>query len=63
MFYGTIKMNIALGDSSVTEEMVHNAAIAAKADTFIMKLPDKYDTQVRDHACFRLFVCLGFRLF
>ena len=44
MFYGTVKENIALGNSESTEDEIINAAIEAGAHDFISNLPDEYDT-------------------
>ncbi|MGD1834805.1 MAG: ABC transporter ATP-binding protein [Nitrososphaeraceae archaeon] len=44
LFASTIKENIAYGGIDVTEQDVKDAAILAKADEFIMSLPNGYDT-------------------
>ena len=46
LFDGTIRENIAFGDPSLTVEKVEAASRAAHAHTFVMDLPDKYDTEV-----------------
>jgi ATP-binding cassette subfamily B multidrug efflux pump len=46
LFYGTIKDNIRMYNQSLTDEQVKNAACFVQADSFIEKLPDKYDHQV-----------------
>ncbi|GAA0736767.1 ABC transporter ATP-binding protein [Clostridium oceanicum] len=46
IFGGTIKDNIAYGDSNATEEEVIEAAKKANAHEFIMGLEDGYDTYV-----------------
>ncbi|WP_026460818.1 ABC transporter ATP-binding protein [Schaalia suimastitidis] len=43
---GTIRDNIAIGDSNATQEDIENAARAANAHHFITELPDGYDTVV-----------------
>jgi ATP-binding cassette subfamily B protein len=44
LFNGTIRDNIAYGRDVVTEEEVHQAAVAAHADHFIRTLPEGYNT-------------------
>ncbi len=46
LFYGTIKDNIRMYNQSLTDEQVKSAARFVQADSFIEKLPDKYDHQV-----------------
>jgi ATP-binding cassette subfamily B (MDR/TAP) protein 1 len=48
LFATTIRKNItyAVGDDNVTDEQVYEAARAANAHDFIMKLPDKYSTLI-----------------
>ncbi|BDG42850.1 ABC transporter ATP-binding protein [Saccharococcus caldoxylosilyticus] len=46
LFYGTIKDNIRMYNHSLTDEQIVKAARYVQADTFIEKLPDKYDHQV-----------------
>jgi ATP-binding cassette, subfamily B, multidrug efflux pump len=48
LFTGTIGENISLGDSSVSPESVRNAAVRVQADRFIARLPDGYDSVVRE---------------
>jgi ATP-binding cassette subfamily B protein len=48
LFTGTIGENISLGDSSVSAESVRNAAVRVQADRFISRLPDGYDSVVRE---------------
>jgi ATP-binding cassette subfamily B protein len=50
MFNGTIRDNIAYGRSSVTDEEIHQAAVAAHADHFIRTLPDGYNTVLNEEA-------------
>jgi ABC-type multidrug transport system fused ATPase/permease subunit len=44
LFSTTIGENIRYGRLDATEEEIHEAAKAANAHDFIMRLPDKYDT-------------------
>jgi ABC-type multidrug transport system fused ATPase/permease subunit len=46
LFHGTIRDNISYGRPKAPFEEVVNAARAANAHDFIMKLPDAYDTHV-----------------
>ncbi|WEA53171.1 ABC transporter ATP-binding protein [Weissella paramesenteroides] len=46
MFYGTIKSNIRLFNEQITDEQIEEAAKFVSADTFIDKLPAKYDEKV-----------------
>ncbi|HEY3963503.1 MAG TPA: ABC transporter ATP-binding protein [Planctomycetaceae bacterium] len=46
LFYGTIAENIAYGKPNATYEEVINAARAARAHEFILRLPDGYDSIV-----------------
>ncbi len=46
LFTGTIAENIRWGKQSATDEEVEMAAKTAQAEEFILKLPDKYNTQV-----------------
>lgn len=46
MFYGTIKSNIRLFNEQITDEQIKQAAKFVSADTFINKLPAKYDEKV-----------------
>ena len=46
LFSGTIRENIAFGRPDATEEEVVEAARAVRADEFIQRLADGYDTQV-----------------
>ncbi len=48
LFHDTIRANIAYGVEDTTLEQVREAALAANADEFIMKLPDGYDTVIGD---------------
>lgn len=44
LFSGTVAENIAYARPGATKEEIIEAAVAANAHTFIMKLPDGYDT-------------------
>lgn len=46
LFNDTVRNNIAYGDIQRTEEDIINAAKAANAHDFIMKLPKQYDTNI-----------------
>lgn len=50
LFNGTIFDNIAYGAKSATTEDVKKAAIAARADNFILTLPKGYDTEINEDA-------------
>ncbi|MCR5456552.1 MAG: ABC transporter ATP-binding protein/permease [Clostridiales bacterium] len=47
---GTIADNIRFGNNEATEEDVINAAKAACADSFIQRLPDKYNTVISNES-------------
>ena len=49
LFGGTIFENIAYGKENVTREEVENAAKSAKIHSYIMRLPDGYDTVLSDN--------------
>ncbi|AEH48454.1 ABC transporter ATP-binding protein [Parageobacillus thermoglucosidasius] len=46
LFYGTISDNIRMYNPSLTDEQVKNAARFVQADSFIEKLPNKYEHKV-----------------
>ncbi|RAK23493.1 ATP-binding cassette subfamily B protein [Anoxybacillus vitaminiphilus] len=46
LFYGTIKDNIKMYNDNLTDDDVIEAAKFVQADSFIEKLPEKYDAQV-----------------
>jgi ATP-binding cassette subfamily B multidrug efflux pump len=50
LFNGTIRDNIAYGRSTVTDEEVRQAAVAAHADHFIRTLPEGYATVLNEEA-------------
>src|ERR1019366_7289427 len=43
-----IAQNISLGDPDITPEIVREAAIRVQADRFIQRLPEGYDSEVRE---------------
>ncbi|MFP4440143.1 MAG: ABC transporter ATP-binding protein [Chloroflexaceae bacterium] len=47
-FSGTIAGNIRLNDTTITDEQIRQAAATANAATFIERLPDGYDHEVRE---------------
>lgn len=48
LFSGTIKSNISLGNSEITDERIIAAAKTVGADKFISRLPNKYDEVVKE---------------
>src|SRR5690606_9581370 len=48
LFSGTIRSNITLGDDTIAQERVVEAAKFVNAHDFIARLPDGYDTVVRE---------------
>ncbi len=48
LFSGTIASNISLGDSLITNEQIIEAAKTVGADSFISKLPEKYNAEVKE---------------
>ena len=48
LFSGTIASNISLGDSSISKKQIVEAAKIVGADNFISKLPEKYDSEVKE---------------
>ncbi len=50
LFHGTIFENIAYGSESITREQVISACKAARIHSFIMSLPDGYDTLLSESA-------------
>lgn len=48
LFSGTVRENIAYGCKNVTEEQLIAAAKSAHAHSFIMRLPDGYDTLISE---------------
>lgn len=48
LFCDSIRQNIKYGRSDATDEQMRAAAATARADTFIDRLPDGYDTQLAE---------------
>jgi len=48
LFAGTVKQNIKYGDLEASDEKVIEVSKAVGAHDFIMKLPDAYETEVRE---------------
>lgn len=48
IFSGTIKENISFADKQASDEEIIEASKYVGADTFISKLPNKYDTKVKE---------------
>lgn len=48
LFSGTIKSNISLGNTNITEEQIIEAAKTVGADKFISRLPKMYDEEVKE---------------
>jgi ABC-type multidrug transport system fused ATPase/permease subunit len=48
LFTGTVAENLHLGRSDIGQERILEAARAVEADAFIARLPDGYDTEVRE---------------
>jgi ATP-binding cassette subfamily B protein len=46
LFSGTVRENISLGNPEITPAMVEEAARRVRADRFIRRLPQSYDTEV-----------------
>ena len=49
LFEGTVRENIAYGAPQASEEQIKAAARAARADGFIRRLPEGYDTPVEEN--------------
>jgi len=48
IFSGSVRSNIRLGNSEITDDEVQAASRCAKADTFIERLPDSYQHEVKE---------------
>ncbi len=48
LFTGSVAQNISLGESAVSEEALKSAAVRVQADRFIARLPEGYESQVRE---------------
>jgi ATP-binding cassette subfamily B protein len=48
LFTGSIAQNISLGDETISPERIREAARRVQADRFIQRLPDGYDSEVKE---------------
>lgn len=48
LFSGDIATNIRLGNRSITDDQLHEAASQVHADTFIQRLPEQYASELRE---------------
>lgn len=48
LFSGTIASNIRLGHEDITDSQIEWAAKEVRADSFIERLPERYDTEVKE---------------
>src|SRR6202022_1466015 len=48
LFSGTVESNIRLGRQDISEERVQWAATEVHADQFIQRLPDRYQSEVKE---------------
>jgi ATP-binding cassette subfamily B multidrug efflux pump len=48
LFTGTVAQNISLGDPSIGETRIREAAVRVQADRFISRLPQQYQSEVRE---------------
>jgi ATP-binding cassette subfamily B multidrug efflux pump len=48
LFTGSIAQNISLNDERITSERIREAARRVQADRFIQRLPDGYDSEVKE---------------
>lgn len=48
LFSGTIKSNISLGNSDISDQQIYEAARTVGADKFILNLPNKFDEEVKE---------------
>jgi ATP-binding cassette, subfamily B, multidrug efflux pump len=48
LFTGNVAENISLGDPEITEESIQSAAVRVQADRFISRLPETYQSVVRE---------------
>jgi ATP-binding cassette subfamily B protein len=48
LFTGTVAHNISLSDPRISIQAVKNAAVRVQADRFISRLPEAYDSEVRE---------------
>jgi ATP-binding cassette subfamily B protein len=48
LFTGDVAQNISLGDPEITDDAVRQAAVRVQADRFISRLPQQYQSEVRE---------------
>jgi ATP-binding cassette subfamily B protein len=48
LFTGTVAQNISLGDPDIDETRIREAAVRVQADRFISRLPQQYQSEVRE---------------
>jgi ATP-binding cassette subfamily B protein len=48
LFTGNVSDNISLGDPDITDEAIRSAAVRVQADRFISRLPESYQSAVRE---------------
>ncbi len=48
LFSGTIKSNISLGNTVISDQQIYEAATTVGADKFILNLPNKFDEEVKE---------------
>ncbi|HSP14405.1 MAG TPA: ABC transporter ATP-binding protein [Thermoanaerobaculia bacterium] len=48
LFSGDVAQNISLSDPAISDEWIRTAALRVQADRFISRLPDGYQSQVRE---------------
>src|SRR2546430_2570207 len=48
LFTGNVAQNISLGDPNITDTAVRQAAVRVQADRFISRLPQQYQSEVRE---------------
>jgi ATP-binding cassette subfamily B protein len=48
LFTGNVAQNISLGDPEITADAVRQAAVRVQADRFISRLPQQYQSEVRE---------------
>jgi len=48
LFTGTVAQNISLGDPRIDETRIREAAVRVQADRFIARLPQQYQSEVRE---------------
>jgi ATP-binding cassette subfamily B protein len=48
LFTGNVAQNISLGDPNISDDAVRQAAVRVQADRFISRLPQQYQSEVRE---------------